>query len=109
MNLNRRSLALLTAAAALTGAGLLPGAAMAQPDAHWPSKPIKWVVPFPPGGAMDVIARTLGDKAARELGQAFVVENRIHVVPPCTISAEQIAKGLAIFDSVFARFATLAK
>ena len=76
MNLNRRSLALLTAAAALTGAGLLPGAAMAQPDAHWPSKPIKWVVPFPPGGAMDVIARTLGDKAARELGQAFVVENR---------------------------------
>ncbi|VFS61804.1 Uncharacterised protein [Raoultella planticola] len=37
---------------------------------------------------------------------AFVVENRIHVVPPCTISAEQIAKGLAIFDSVFARFAT---
>ena len=43
---------------------------------------------------------------------AFVVENRIHVVPPCTISAEQIAKGLAIFDSVFARFArfaTLAK
>ena len=40
---------------------------------------------------------------------AFVVENRIHVVPPCTISAEQIAKGLEIFDSVFARFATLAK
>ena len=40
---------------------------------------------------------------------AFVVENRIHVVPPCTISAEQIAKGLAIFDSVFARFAMLAK
>jgi hypothetical protein len=37
---------------------------------------------------------------------AFVVENRIHVVPPCTISAEQIAKGLAIFDSVFARFAS---
>jgi acetylornithine/succinyldiaminopimelate/putrescine aminotransferase len=37
---------------------------------------------------------------------AFVVENRIHVVPPCTISAEQVAKGLAIFDSVFARFAS---
>jgi taurine--2-oxoglutarate transaminase len=40
---------------------------------------------------------------------AFVVENRIHVVPPCTISAEQVAKGLAIFDAVFARFASLAK
>jgi taurine--2-oxoglutarate transaminase len=37
---------------------------------------------------------------------AFVVENRIHVVPPCTISAEQVAKGLAIFDAVFARFAS---
>nr|WP_085876500.1 aspartate aminotransferase family protein [Klebsiella pneumoniae] len=36
---------------------------------------------------------------------AFVVENRIHVVPPCTITAEQVAQGLAIFDAVFARFA----
>ncbi|MBF8043898.1 aspartate aminotransferase family protein, partial [Klebsiella pneumoniae] len=33
---------------------------------------------------------------------AFVVENRIHVVPPCTITAEQVAQGLAIFDAVFA-------
>ena len=40
---------------------------------------------------------------------AFVVENRIHVVPPCTISAGQVAKGLAIFDAVFARFANLAQ
>ncbi|MDN3948301.1 aspartate aminotransferase family protein, partial [Klebsiella pneumoniae] len=40
---------------------------------------------------------------------AFVVENRIHVVPPCTITAEQVAQGLAIFDAVFARFASLAK
>ena len=39
----------------------------------------------------------------------FVVENRIHVVPPCTITAEQVAQGLAIFDAVFARFASLAK
>ncbi len=37
---------------------------------------------------------------------AFVVENRIHVVPPCTITAEQVAQGLAIFDAVFARFAS---
>ena len=40
---------------------------------------------------------------------AFVVENRIHVVPPCTITAEQVAQGLEIFDAVFARFASLAK
>nr|WP_234305530.1 tripartite tricarboxylate transporter substrate binding protein [Diaphorobacter sp. J5-51] len=63
-------------ACTLAAAGLLPAAAMAQPDAQWPAKPIKWVVPFPPGGAMDVIARTLGEKAGRTLGQPFVIENR---------------------------------
>ncbi|MBF5005317.1 Bug family tripartite tricarboxylate transporter substrate binding protein [Diaphorobacter caeni] len=73
--LTRRSLVLFTSAVAFAGA--LPVAANAQqPEANWPSKPIKWIVPFPPGGAMDVIARTLGDKAARVLGQAVVVENR---------------------------------
>lgn len=70
MTLNRRILSLLAAAL------VLPSAAMAQPEAAWPSRPIKWVVPFPPGGAMDAIARTLGDKVARELGQPFVIENR---------------------------------
>ena len=48
----------------------------AGPAGHWPDHPVRWVVPFPPGGAMDVIARTLGDKAGRALGQSFVVENR---------------------------------
>ncbi|KLR58326.1 tripartite tricarboxylate transporter substrate binding protein [Diaphorobacter sp. J5-51] len=66
----------LMGACTLAAAGLLPAAAMAQPDAQWPAKPIKWVVPFPPGGAMDVIARTLGEKAGRTLGQPFVIENR---------------------------------
>ncbi|KAA8999386.1 aspartate aminotransferase family protein [Affinibrenneria salicis] len=38
----------------------------------------------------------------------FVVENRIHVVPPCTISAEEVAQGLAILDEVLGRFDRLA-
>lgn len=60
----------LLLAACLLGA-LLP--AQAQ---EWPSKPIRWVVPFPPGGAMDAIARALGEKAGKTLGQPIVIENK---------------------------------
>lgn len=61
-----------TALAALLAAGAAT-AAMAQ---AYPSKPVRWVVPFPPGGAMDVIARTLGEQMGRDLGQTFVIENK---------------------------------
>src|SRR5512133_1771436 len=58
--------------AALTA--IVPLSAQAQ---AWPSKqPIKFVVPYPPGGASDVTARVLGVKLAEALGQAVVVENR---------------------------------
>ncbi|SEB25863.1 tripartite tricarboxylate transporter substrate binding protein [Variovorax sp. YR216] len=70
MTMHRRALALLVALLAL------PGAAMAQTAANWPTKPVRWIVPFPPGGAMDVIARTVGDRVAQDLGQPFVIENR---------------------------------
>ena len=53
------------------------GAVMAQaPATDWPTKPIRWVVPFPPGGAMDAIARALGEKAGKSVGQSFVIENK---------------------------------
>lgn len=43
---------------------------------EWPSKPIRWIVPFPPGGAMDVIARALAEKSSKSLGQSIIVENK---------------------------------
>ena len=60
---------------AVTGFALLSLAAQAQP-ASWPSKPVRVIVPFPPGGTTDVVARTFAPKLAEEYGQQFVVDNR---------------------------------
>ena len=51
-------------------------AAAAPAHAAYPDHPIRWIVPFPAGGAMDNIARTLGEDMSKTLGQAIVVENR---------------------------------
>jgi tripartite-type tricarboxylate transporter receptor subunit TctC len=42
----------------------------------WPSKPIPWIVPYPPGGSDDIATRTVSERLTRMLGQAVVVENR---------------------------------
>jgi tripartite-type tricarboxylate transporter receptor subunit TctC len=42
----------------------------------WPSKPIHWVVPYPPGGGTDVIARIMQQRMSEGLGQPIVIENR---------------------------------
>jgi len=64
--LDRRSLLAIPA--------LLPGAALAQ--APWPSRPLRIIVPFPPGGLADLLARPLAARLQTALGQPVVVENR---------------------------------
>ena len=42
----------------------------------WPAKPIEWVVPYPPGGGTDIVARTLGQVMSEQLGQPIVINNK---------------------------------
>lgn len=62
-------------ARACMGLALLGAAGAALADGY-PDRPVKWIVPFPPGGAMDSIARTLGESMGKQLNTSFIVENR---------------------------------
>jgi len=68
--LSRRRFAALASASSLTA----PGVSRAQTP--WPSKPIRWIVNFPPAGAADILSRTLAEYFGNRLGQPIVVENK---------------------------------
>jgi tripartite-type tricarboxylate transporter receptor subunit TctC len=55
---------------------LAPAQAEAQPAQKFPEKPIRFIVPFPPGGGNDILARMLAPKIAESLGQPVVIDNR---------------------------------
>lgn len=61
---------------ALAAAILISAISAPAARAEWPDHPIRWVVPFGPGGANDLIARVAADAASKKLGQQILIENR---------------------------------
>lgn len=70
---HRRPLVALCAASLLATFGLAPLAAHAQ---AWPEKPVRMVIPFPPGGTLDKVGRMLAQRLQEQFGQTFIVENK---------------------------------
>jgi len=78
--ITRRRMAGVMAASALAS-GIAPRRVLAQatavsPTSSWPSRHVRLIVPFAPGGATDVIARVIGNRLSEVWGQQVVVENR---------------------------------
>ena len=72
MPVNRRKL-IASSIASTIALGLAPASAQAQ---AWPSKPIRLIVPYPPGGSSDIIARAISQPLSEALKQTVIVENR---------------------------------
>ena len=72
-------------ALAFSAAAVLSTQAMA-----WPDKPVTMVVPFPPGGSTDMLARAIGQKLQDKLGQTFLVDNKAGATG--TIGAAQVKR-----------------
>jgi tripartite-type tricarboxylate transporter receptor subunit TctC len=71
MTLPRRQFLHLAAAA-----GVAPTFSPALAALSYPVRPVRWIVPFPPGGATDILARLTGQWLSERLGQPFIVDNR---------------------------------
>lgn len=80
----------LLIAGAIIGAGLAAGLASAQ---TYPTRPVRVIVGYPPGGGMDAIARIVGSKLSADIGQQFVIDNRPGASG--TIAADTVAKAAA--------------
>lgn len=73
----------------ILAAAVLAGPAIAD-ESKWPERPIKLVVAFPPGGAADLVARAVGERMAKELGQPVIIDNRSGAAT--TIASSYVAK-----------------
>ncbi|MCT9810502.1 tripartite tricarboxylate transporter substrate binding protein [Acidovorax sp. Be4] len=78
--------------AAMTATAAAPFASLAQAQS-WPEQAIRWVVPYPPGGGTDVLARTMAEAMRTSLGQTIVIENKPGA--STNIGAQQVATAKA--------------
>ena len=92
--------------ASLIGVALsmLPAFAPAQP---YPSKPIRIIVAFPPGGATDIVARMVGQKMAENIGQQVIVDNRggANGIVGTELAAKAPPDGYTLFVGTLGNFA----
>ncbi len=58
------------------GAAALPAVSRVARAQAYPTRPVRWIVPAPPGGPLDLVARLLGQWFSERLGQPFIIENR---------------------------------
>ncbi|PIT73969.1 tripartite tricarboxylate transporter substrate binding protein [Limnohabitans sp. G3-2] len=70
--------------------GLLLGSFALAQAPSWPSKPVKFINSFPPGGPSDILARAVGDVLQKQFGQPFVVDNKPGAAG--NVGADQVAK-----------------
>jgi len=85
----------MNVAVRVTVTGMLAvGASLAYAQsAVYPNKPVRWVVPFPPGGSADIMGRMIGQDLAKALGQQVVIENRAGA--SAIVGSEYVAKSPA--------------
>ena len=110
--MSRIAVRIAAALAALAAAG----AAGAQPGADYPTRSVRMVVPFAPGGASDIVGRIIGPRLAQQFGQQVVVDNRagasgnigVEIVARATPDGYTILLGnsgtMAINPAVFPKF-----